>query len=499
MSKPAWLNAMAVSLVVSLSVYAADAWGQQQPDPREPEQKVVEAWVKAGGRFGWMTLTPRDQLGFIQSPGREDIRGFWFNDVPNNLADLPIIQVPFALGLNRANETVLKALAKQRRLKWLDLSKTAISDADLKALAGLRLQSLAIPEAVDTEIGLKHYLAAVEAPTRLRLQGWKKIGDAVMKEIGAHGTLKELRLGGTNVTDIGLKNLAALRNLEVLDLGSTNVTDAGLKNLAALRNLKVLELYRTRITDAGLKSLAPLSQLREVNLNATTITGVGLKELAGLTELRLLVLGSTAVTDDGLRELTKLPQLKSLILTETKVTDEGMKYLAGLTQLASLNISRTGVTDAGMKHLAGLGQLRSLNVRDTRVTEAGLKELAGLKLTNLIKNPLPQLGPSLSGSARCVGDACKAVGFFGGYGGGCIRLTNRGDKPVKVEFMVGGGKAIRTLLPGKDASTTSPAGCITTEQQLGTYWATYTEVAPEKKGVQGCIPTASGGCAQPSR
>jgi hypothetical protein len=225
----------------------------------------------------------------------------------------------------------------------------------------------------------------------------------------------------------------------------------------------------------GLKNLAPLSQLREINLNRTAITDNGLKELAGLTELRSLVLGSTAVTDDGLRELARLSKLTALQLPETKVTD------------------------AGMQHLAGLTQLRTLNVRGTQVTEAGLKELAGLKLTNLIKNALPPVGPNLSGSARCVGDACKAVGFFGGYGGGCIRLTNRGDKPVKVEFMVGGGKAIRTLLPGKDASTTSPAGCITTEQQLGTYWATYTEVAPEKRGVQGCIPTASGGCAQPSR
>jgi hypothetical protein len=55
-------------------------------------------------------------------------------------------------------------------------------------------------------------------------------------------------------------------------------------------------------------------------------------------------------------------------------------------------------------------------------------------------------------------------------------MTNRSDKPVKVELMDGGSKAVVPLLPGKDTAMESPAGCsIRTVQQLGPYRATYTD------------------------
>ncbi len=57
-----------------------------------------------------------------------------------------------------------------------------------------------------TDLGLKHYLAAIESPTTLSLHH-------------------------TQVTDAGLKELAGLKSLQTLDLSTTQVTDTGLKEL----------------------------------------------------------------------------------------------------------------------------------------------------------------------------------------------------------------------------------------------------------------------------
>jgi hypothetical protein len=94
----------------------------------------------------------------------------------------------------------------------------------------MRLQSLSIPHSTRTDLGLKHYLAAVEPPTRLRLHRW-------------------------NVSDAGLKELAGLRNLQRLDLWGTQVTDAGVEHLKGLTKLQVLQLDRTQVTDEGVKRL----------------------------------------------------------------------------------------------------------------------------------------------------------------------------------------------------------------------------------------------------
>jgi internalin A len=105
-----------------------------------------------------------------------------------------------------------------------------VTDAGLKNLAGLKLRSLQIPAEASTDLGLKHYLAALESPTHLFLYKWK-------------------------VTDAGLKELAGLKNLQDLSLYGTQVTDAGLKELAGLKNLRGLDLRNTKVTAAGVAAL----------------------------------------------------------------------------------------------------------------------------------------------------------------------------------------------------------------------------------------------------
>ena len=60
--------------------------------------------------------------------------------------------------------------------------ESQITDAGLVYLKGLQLTSLVIPNDAKTDLGLKHYLAALEAHTDLNLNGWK-ITDAGVAEL----------------------------------------------------------------------------------------------------------------------------------------------------------------------------------------------------------------------------------------------------------------------------------------------------------------------------
>ena len=66
---------------------------------------------------------------------------------------------------------------------------------------------------MQTNLGLKHYLAAANRIAELNLEGWK-------------------------ISATGLVHLAELTNLKKLNLCSTQITDAGLVHLKGLTNLE---------------------------------------------------------------------------------------------------------------------------------------------------------------------------------------------------------------------------------------------------------------------
>src|SRR5688500_10654940 len=61
----------------------------------------------------------------------------------------------------------LKLLGQLGQPEELDLKGTKVTAASLKHLDGMKLESLTIPESARTDLGLKHYLAALAPPTRL--------------------------------------------------------------------------------------------------------------------------------------------------------------------------------------------------------------------------------------------------------------------------------------------------------------------------------------------
>lgn len=96
---------------------------------------------------------------------------------------------------------------------------------------------------------------------------------------GGIGSLTELNLGATQVTDAGMKKLSMFSEIEVLKLSETTITDKGLAELANLKKLRVLNLYGTQVTDQGIKALMGHPTLKKVFLWQTKTTPDGAEEL----------------------------------------------------------------------------------------------------------------------------------------------------------------------------------------------------------------------------
>jgi len=82
-----------------------------------------------------------------------------------------------------------------------------------------------------------------------------KVTDAGLKALAGFKNLKELHLEGTGISDAGLDHLKGLTSLEYLNLYNTKVTDAGLSKLTGLTKIKSLYLWQTGVTKAGVALL----------------------------------------------------------------------------------------------------------------------------------------------------------------------------------------------------------------------------------------------------
>jgi RNA polymerase sigma factor (sigma-70 family) len=300
---------------------------------------------------------------------------------PAGVKELAALKQLRALYLDstKVGDRGLKALGGFSQLQLLDLGTAKITDAGLKELTGLgQLKSLNLSCIRIVGGGLKE-LVKLEQLQTLRLASATDVTDADLRAVAGLRELRELDLSNNwiRMTDAGMKELVVLGRLEKLDLNATLVGDTGLKALAGLKELRELTLS-AHVTDAGLKELAGFQKLQKLSFHggrSFKITDAGLKELAALADLQALSLSETEVTGAGLKDLAGLPKLKTLNLTMTKASDAGMKGVAKLPHLQKLDVAQTALADAGLAELAALPQLQTLNISYTQVTDAGLLRL----------------------------------------------------------------------------------------------------------------------------
>jgi hypothetical protein len=199
------------------------------------------------------------------------------------LSDLEELSLP-----KTVSDAGLANLAKTKEFHVLNLRHTKVTDKGIEELSGWSLRTLVIPRAAKTDLGLKHYLAAVEAPTALCLDDWE-ITDAGLEELGKYKTLQRISLMPLScfrrsakfgrVTDKGLRELLRLENLRALSIPFTDITDVGIRELVALKRLQTLDLRCTHVSDKGLGALSVMKELRYLDLAGTEVTDAGVAAL----------------------------------------------------------------------------------------------------------------------------------------------------------------------------------------------------------------------------
>ncbi|NLS98092.1 MAG: hypothetical protein GXX96_38675 [Planctomycetaceae bacterium] len=112
---------------------------------------------------------------------------------------------------------------------------------------------------------------------RLALSG-SAVTDAGLKYLNGLACLETLRLSDTAITGAGFQDVDGLESLTHLDLVSTKVGDAELAYLKKLPNLQDLALTGTKVTNEGLQHLSGISSLRKLGLHGTRVSFVAAKE-----------------------------------------------------------------------------------------------------------------------------------------------------------------------------------------------------------------------------
>ncbi len=205
--------------------------------------KITDEGLKEVTQLQKLTYLNLNQCGPITDAGLKDVAQLqmltslglgWCKQITDaGLREVAKLQQLTILELSgtRITEAGLKEVAKLQLLTKLGLFDCKqITDAGLKELSGLKLKSLSTPDQVRTDLGLKHYLAAISPPSYLNLSRWK-------------------------ITDVGLKEVAKLQQLRELDLPS-QITNAGLKEMAKLQQLRELDLRGcNQITDEAVAEL----------------------------------------------------------------------------------------------------------------------------------------------------------------------------------------------------------------------------------------------------
>ncbi len=181
-----------------------------------------------GVRF--VKFPPNRSIGVIQVRDWGISGGWqWFHEAQGTIA-VPIgKEVRLKINPEAVSDLTPLLNLELDDIQWIDLSKTAIADGQLKNLEKLSLLR------------------------RLDLRN-TPIGDAALAHVSKLSSIKELRLNGTRITDAGLAHLAPMPRLENLWLYDTAISDAGMKSLAQISSLEVLQLPKT-ISQEAITSL----------------------------------------------------------------------------------------------------------------------------------------------------------------------------------------------------------------------------------------------------
>ena len=83
----------------------------------------------------------------------------------------------------------------------------------------------------------------------------------------------------TTLTGSGFVHLESLGSLRELYLGASAITDGNLQHLTRSPELEILFVHKTQITDAAIEHLARLEKLKKLKIDETKISSAGIEKL----------------------------------------------------------------------------------------------------------------------------------------------------------------------------------------------------------------------------
>ncbi len=446
--KRRWLQYSLRSLLV-LTLLAAIGlgWVRHQLNRLQAEEEAVAAIRALGGTVVYGSDSPFED----ESPGPKWLRSLlgehffcevWEVDFPRGADDEVVRHLDRLRTLKRlvlrgarVTRAGLEPVWRKRRLTYLDLGSTALSDDDSpwfaelpeleelyldntpitdRAVAGLnclsKLRLLCVSGTHVTLEGVRqlpsglplHWGPAPSERQRQAAAGLEQWGAVVNAELSndfeasAKRAVYDVFLdqgweGGAQQID-QLRALGSVRHLEVkttlstaswerLTRGSARSEhnqppgegERGARRVAAL-NCVFLTVWA--IHDADLQYICRWSHLDELAIIDAPITDAGLAHLARVRSLRSLYLVSCrGITGSGLAHLRAVTGLEYLDLSGTNVGDPALAHIAAIRSLLFLRLTDTRLTDAGLRHLTSLRNLQDLDLRGTQVTAAGVAAL----------------------------------------------------------------------------------------------------------------------------
>jgi Leucine-rich repeat (LRR) protein len=234
----------------------------------------------------------------------------------------------------------------------------------------------------------------------LDLEG-TKVDD--VRSLAGCRALKELRLKGSLVTDVGIIGLERIATLEVLNLADcrqitsvtslrhctalrelildgTSLTDAGIAGLECIVTLTKLSLWNC-YSITSVCSLRHSPSLRELDVSNTMVKAAGTEGLDDIGTLQCLKAGGCAQLDAS--TLSRCRSLREVHLARSDVPDAVLAALADVSTLESLSLSLCHeVRDVSV--LARSASLRELHIEASAVSDAGIAGLERIpSLTSL--------------------------------------------------------------------------------------------------------------------
>lgn len=308
------------------------------------------------------------------------------------------------IGQTEISDAAIPALLACQMLEHLSIEGTQISDQGLQLLSQLpNLTVVAAGGAQQTALGMSKLVKA--ASLEEVYLDVPSVDDRVAESLANQVNLRVLSLRRSRLSADGCEHLGKLRNLEVLRLDGSTVDDSALIAIGGrLHKLRELTLGGCNITDQGLAALKSCRELETLVVDGTRctlsgvlefVTGQGHSESDALSiafdvkakpggELTSINFGGLVIEDSDLARIEQYQELEWLEMPASRLTPAGVEKLAGLNmpQLSLLRIRGDLLNAEMVQKLATLPALRDLHAYGV--------ELSGQDIAALRKR-FPQL------------------------------------------------------------------------------------------------------------